>query len=59
MLHLTVCYYHVTYAFPNRFARSPRTSLGFFGLLRFVCEVVGVSKDFVRAVYNAALASLS
>ena len=48
-----------TIIFSNKFARSTRTSSGFFDSLVLGCGVVDVSKNFLRVVYNAALASLS
>ena len=45
--------------FPKRFARSARLFSPFFDSLVFGCGVVGLSKPFARAIYIAALASLS
>ena len=45
--------------FPKRFAGSARIFSPFFDSLVFGCGAAGLSKLSARAIYNAALASLS
>ena len=45
--------------FPKRFASTARLFSPFFDSLVFGCGAVGLSKLFARAIYKAALASLS